>query len=107
MTGNRITWSASWNSRVGKWSARRSTSAIRSSRDHLGLNGSNEWSEACSARTKNAPVRTGLHHGWARAPRRPDLVIHDGTTLARLAALVGPEVGPFGGGPGRPRKTHR
>src|ERR1700739_2791000 len=45
MTGNRFTWSASWNSRVGRWSARRSTLASRSSRGHLGLNGSNEWNE--------------------------------------------------------------
>src|ERR1700721_2849102 len=38
-------WSASWNSRPVRWSTNRSTSAIRSSRGHLALNGSRRWTE--------------------------------------------------------------
>src|ERR1700751_1247982 len=71
MTGNRVTWSASWNSRVQRWSARRSTSAIRSSPGHPGPNGSNEWNEWYGLLSSLSAVARGGTRTPFRLARRP------------------------------------
>src|SRR3984893_15968992 len=57
MTRNRFTLLALWNSRVERYSTKRSTSATRSSRGHLGLSGSNEWNERSGVSRTDGGVR--------------------------------------------------